>query len=108
MKKNHFYLVEVRLMNNDSLLDYNQYIPKWKSNYNLHIVKDNPKEIKSIVMTKNNTMLVEVWTEKPLPKGREVQSLRRLSQEMANTNPNFVVGKSHVLRTVKKGSGTVN
>lgn len=98
MVKAFNYVVDVKLVNkNYSLYSYKNFTSAWEKNYNAHTVKDNPKEIDTISIAKNDIMSVSFWTEKPLPVGREVQSLRRLSQEMAKTNPSFVIGKSHVL-----------
>lgn len=99
MKKNHKHTVTVKFYNPAYLpKDYKDDLPNWKSNYNNRKVKNNPKEIESITCsTAGNTFEIIFWSEKPLPAGREVQSLRRLSEDIAATYPEIVTHKSHVL-----------
>ena len=75
------------------------FFPTLVTNYNNHKVKFNPKEIDSISLSKliKNAVVIDFWSEKELPKGRELMSLRRVSEELAAHNPKVVIGKSHVL-----------
>lgn len=60
---------------------------------------DNSKKIEDISLSDKvpGGIVFDFWTEKKLPSGRELQSMRRISLELAKLDPSLVVGKSHVL-----------
>lgn len=100
MKRNHHYVLTATPANPDiNIEDYEDLFPTLKSNYNSHNVKCNPKEIDSITLSEdiNNAVVIDFWSEKELPYGRELQSLRRISEDLAAHDSSVVIGKSHVL-----------
>ena len=60
---------------------------------------DNSKKIEDISLSDKvpGGIVFDFWTEEKLPSGRELQSMRRISQELAKLDLSLVVGKSHVL-----------
>lgn len=103
MKKNYHYTLSATLANpRINIKTYVHYFPTLKANYNKHIVSFNPKEIDSIRIsdTNNSTIIFDFWSEKKLPIGRELQSLRRISEDLASYDNAVVIGKSHVLISV--------
>lgn len=100
MKKNFHYIIEATLANPlIDIKDYVKYFPLLKKHYNNHIVSYNPKEIDNISLSPNkeNVIVFDFWSEKELPAGRELQSLRRISEDLASYDVSVVIGKSHVL-----------
>ena len=103
MKKNYHYILSATPANpNIDIKNYVNYFPTLKANYNNHPVPINPKEIDSIRLseTEENTIVFDFWSEKKLPVGRELQSLRRISEDLAAFDHSVVTGKSHVLISV--------
>lgn len=100
MKKNYYYkLTATPAKSTIKIDDYTDVFPKLIKTYNSHTVKFNPKEIGSITLseTVDNAIDITFGSEKPLPKGRELQSLRRLSEGLALYDSTVVTQKSHVL-----------
>lgn len=103
MKRNYHYIISATPANpNIDIKNYVNYFSTLQANYNNHLVLINPKEIDSIQLskTKANTIVFDFWSEKELPVGRELQSLRRISEDLAAFDHSVVVGKSHVLISV--------
>lgn len=103
MKRNYYYTLSATPANpNVDIKNYVNYFPTLIANYNSHVVSVNPKEIDSIRLskTKDNTIVFGFWSEKKLPVGRELQSLRRISEDLAAFDHSVVIGKSHVLVSV--------
>lgn len=100
MNKNHYYVITaVPAKAGVDIKDFEIYFTKLKTKFNAHTVKDNPKYISKLYLseTVDNGIVFEFWTEKPLPTGRELQSMRRISEELAKIDHSIVIGKSHVL-----------
>ena len=100
MKRNFHYVLSATFVNsNKQAGNYVHYFPTLIRNYNNHIVTHNPKEIDSICLSISNTNIIifDFWSEKQLPRGRELQSLRRVSEDLACYDKSLVIGKSHVL-----------
>lgn len=100
MKRNYHYTVYAKPANPKiDIKKYVSYFPVLQANYNNHVVAFNPKQIGSIRLsnTKANTIVIDFWSEKKLPAGRELQSLRRVSEDLAAYDKTVVIGKSHVL-----------
>lgn len=100
MNKNfHYVITAVPAKIGVNIEDFETHFPSLKKAFNNHTVKNNPKEIDNIYLSNvvNNGIVFDFWTEKKLPLGRELQSLRRISEELANIDPAIVTGKSHVL-----------
>lgn len=103
MKRNYHYVLSATFANsNKHARNYVHYFPTLMRNYNNHIVSYNPKEIDSICLSESNadTIIFDFWSEKELPRGRELQSLRRVSEDLAYYDKTLVIGKSHVLISV--------
>ncbi|MGN9136250.1 hypothetical protein ACTNDG_12670 [Clostridium sp. HCP1S3_B4] len=47
-----------------------------------------------------NGIVFDFWAEKELPFGHELQSMRRISERLAQIDSSIVIGKSHVLISV--------
>ena len=79
--------------------DFEPYFPSLKRGFNNHTVKNNPKEIDDIYLSDDvdNCIVFDFWSEKELPSGRELQSMRRISEKLADIDSSIVIGKSHVL-----------
>lgn len=99
MKKNFHYVITALFIKND--VDVKRFEPHFSRlicSFNNRKM-DNPKEIEAIYLSDKvpGGIVFDFWTEKKLPTGRELQSMRRISQELAKIDPSLVVGKSHVL-----------
>lgn len=84
-RKNYHYILSATPANpNVDIKNYVNYFPTLKVNYNNHLVPINPKEIDSIRLseTEENAIVFDFWSEKKLPIGRELQSLRRISEDL--------------------------
>ncbi len=100
MKRNYHYILSAAPANPTvDLRNYVNYFPTLISNYNCHVVCNNRKEIDNIRLSNmiNNAIEIDFWSEKELPAGRELQSLRRISEGLAAIDPSVVIRKSHVL-----------
>lgn len=98
--KNYHYIISATPANPDvAIKNYIDYFPTLIANYNRHVVRTNPKEIDSIRLsdTRANTIIFDFWSEKQLPSGRELQSLRRVSEDLAAYDKTIVIGESRVL-----------
>ena len=99
MQRNFHYVLSATPANpNINIKNYIHYFPTLIYNYNQHVVSYNPKEIDRITLSKvkKNTIVFDFWSEKKLPVGRELQSLRRVSEDLAAYDSTVVIGKSHV------------
>lgn len=97
MKKNYRYTVTAVPANaRVSLSDYAAHFPDIVGRFNAHKVR-NQKRIESMELLPQNAVAFVFWTEKPLRAGRELQSLRRVSEALAGYDPAIVTGKSRVL-----------
>lgn len=100
MKRNYHYILSAAPANPTvDLRNYVNHFPTLISNYNRHLVRNNQKEIDNIRLsnTIKNAIEIDFWSEKELPAGRGLQSLRRISEALAAIDPSVVIGKSHVL-----------
>lgn len=100
MKKNfHYVIPAVPARTGINLKDFESYFPDLMSEFNNHIIKNNPKEIDNIYLSEeiDNCIVFDFWSEKELTAGRELQSMRRISEKMADIDSSVVIGKSHVL-----------
>lgn len=101
IKRNHNYKLKAKPINpNVKLKEFEEHFDDIKDGYNSHKVR-HPKEIDSIKRSdtegEENIILIDLWTEDPLPAGRELQSVRRVSEALAGYDKTIVVPKSHVL-----------
>lgn len=110
MKKNFHYVITAVFIKND--VDVKRFEPHFTEL--MHIFNnrklDNPKKIEDISLSDkvSGGIVFDFWTEKKLPSGRELQSMRRISQELAKLDPSLVVGKSHVLISAQAGNITIS
>ncbi|MGO5020598.1 hypothetical protein ACTQ32_12315 [Roseburia faecis] len=103
MKKNVCYEIIARPAKSDvEIKKFEPYFYELKEKFNNHKVKNNPKEIIDIRLSKDqdNAIVIKFWSEKMLHFGHELQSLRRISEGLAELDASIVTGKSHVLVTV--------
>ena len=99
MKKNfHYVITAVFIKNNVDVKSFEPHFTELMHIFNNRKL-DNPKKIEDISLSDkvSGGIVFDFWTEKKLPSGRELQSMRRISQELAKIDPSLVVGKSHVL-----------
>lgn len=99
MHRNFHYILSATPANPKvNIKKYVHYFPTLISNYNQHVVSLNPKEIDHITLSKvkKNTIVFDFWSEKKLPVGRELQSLRRVSEDLAAYDSTVIIRKSHV------------
>lgn len=104
MNKNYSYKLKATSYNPDiRLKDFEKYFNDIKKSFNSRKVT-NQKEIVSIKISnikgEGNVILIDLLTEKPLPSGRELLSVRRVSEALAGYDASIVVPKSHVLISV--------
>lgn len=80
------------------LKDFERYFNDIKDEFNSHKVR-HPKEITIIKMdeSEDNVIIIDLYTEDPLSKYRELQGARRVSELLAKYDKSIVVPKSHVL-----------
>lgn len=100
MKKNFHYIIPaIPARTSINIKDFEPYFPSLKSGFNNHTVKNNPKEIDNIYLSEeiDNCIVFDFWSEEELSAGRELQSMRRISEKMADIDSSIVTGKSHVL-----------
>lgn len=99
MKKNFHYVITAVFIKND--VDVKRFKPHFTKLMDIFNNRklDNSKKIEDISLSDKvpGGIVFDFWTEKKLPSGRELQSMRRISQELAKLDPSLVVGKSHVL-----------
>lgn len=101
INRNYSYEFEMKFINSKySSKNFSSVSASLQNTFNSHTAIPNPKEITSITCTSDNTFKITLWSKYPLPEGREALSLRRLSQSIADINPNVVKYKSHVLVSV--------
>ena len=100
MNKNfHYVIPAIPAKEGIKIKDFEPYFPILKRGFNNHTVKNNPKEIDDIYLSDDvdNCIVFDFWSEKELPSGRELQSMRRISEKLADIDSSIVIGKSHVL-----------
>ena len=100
MNKNfHYVIPAIPAKPGFKIKDFEPYFPSLKRGFNNHTVKNNPKEIDDIYLSDDvdNCIVFDFWSEKELPSGRELQSMRRISEKLADIDSSIVIGKSHVL-----------
>lgn len=100
MNKNFHHLITAVPARSDvDMKDFEPYFPSLKREFNNHTVKNNPKEIDDIYLSEDidNGIVFDFWSEKELPSDRELQSMRRISEKLADIDSSIVIGKSHVL-----------
>ncbi len=100
MNKNfHHVITAVPARSDVNMNDFEPYFPSLRRGFNNHTVKNNPKEIDDIYLSEDvdNGIVFDFWSEKELPAGRELQSMRRISEKLADIDSSIVIGKSHVL-----------
>ena len=100
MNKNfHYVIPAIPAKAGIKIKDFEPYFPSLKRGINNHTVKNNPKEIDDIYLSDDvdNCIVFDFWSEKELPSGRELQSMRRISEKLADIDSSIVIGKSHVL-----------
>jgi hypothetical protein len=103
MTKNfHYVLTAVPAKSSVELKDFESHLSNLKSDFNGHTVKRNRKEIDDIYLSKDvaNGIVFDFWSEKALPAGRELQSMRRISKMLADIDSSIVTRKTHVLISV--------
>lgn len=103
MHKNFHYVITAVLARSDvKAKDFESYFESLKIGFNNHKVKNNPKEIDNIYLSKDieNGIVFDFWAEKELPFGHELQSMRRISERLVQIDSSIVIGKSHVLISV--------
>jgi hypothetical protein len=100
MKKNfHYVITAVPAKSSVDIKDFESHLSNLKSTFNGHTVKKNPKKIDDIYLSEDvdNGIVFDFWSEKELPAGRELQSMRRISEMLTKIDSSIVTGKSHVL-----------
>lgn len=100
MKRNFHYVIPATFAKNGvKSKDFEPYFPSLKRCFNNHTIKNNPKEIYDIYLSDDieNGIVFDFWTEKELPAGHELKSMRRISERLADIDSSIVIGKSHVL-----------
>lgn len=100
MKKNfHYIITAVPAKSGVDIKNFQPYFSILKAAYNKHIVRQNPKVIDDISLSKKvkNGIVFDFWSEKKLHSGRELQSMKRISESLVYIDPSVVVGKSRVL-----------
>ena len=98
MKKNFHYVITAVLKKNVDVKRFEPHFTELMHLFNNRKL-DNPKKIEDISLSDKvpGGIVFDFWTEEKLRSGRELQSMRRISQELAKLDPSLVVGKSHVL-----------
>lgn len=101
-KKFHYVISAVPARADVKIKDFEPYFASIKRGFNNHTVRNNPKKIDNIYLSEDvdNGIVFDFWSEKELPSGRELQSMRRISEKLADINSSIVMGKSHVLVSV--------
>lgn len=106
MKKNFHYVITAVFIKND--VDVKRFKPHFTKLMDIFNNRklDNSKKIEDISLSDKvpGGIVFDFWTEKKLPSGRELQSMRRISLELAKLDPSLVVGKSHVLISAQAGN----
>lgn len=99
MKKNFHYVITAVFIKND--VDVKRFKPHFTKLMDIFNNRklDNLRRLKiSAYRTKFPVELFLIsGSEEKLRSGRELQSMRIISQELAKLDPSLVVGKSHVL-----------